>query len=220
MTKKIVYTAIVGNYDKLIPIRAEYRKGWELRCFVDQVNFKSDIWKIIEVARCGLSNLALARKIKILSNSFVRDGDISLWIDASMEVIASLNDYAALFPKEDFVAVSHPDRKCTYDEMDACIVHKRAYPEKIDIQRKKYLEMGFPRNYGLIESQVLLRKNNPQITALNNLWWQLLVEFETWRDQVTLPLALWKLQYVPQIIPWDLKSKFFIQKKIHKGIYK
>jgi hypothetical protein len=218
MSRKVAYTVIIGKYDPLIPVPWNFRIGWDLRCFTDQP-LQSDCWKIIPVSNVGMEDRVFAKRIKILSHAYVPDADLSIYIDGSMEIIGSLNNFIFSSPIEDWVAMQHRDRNCAYAEMDACIVHKRALPEQMQVQKDRYLEMGFPEKFGLFNNQVIARLNSLKVAEVNETWWRLTESFATWRDQLTLPLAFWKSGFQPRVIPPLRKAKFFCQRNIHFGIY-
>jgi len=89
--KKVVYTAIIGKYDKLKEPKV-VSEGFDYVCFTDDVTLKSPIWKIVPVANPqGLDNTRLARKIKILCNFFLKEYDLSIWIDGSVLINCDLN---------------------------------------------------------------------------------------------------------------------------------
>lgn len=217
--RKILYTAIIGNYDRLFPVPPKLSKGWKLRCFTDQEALQCNRWEIVKVSSDGLPDVAMSRKIKILSHQYVKEADISIWIDGAIKVIGSLDDFVERFPGSNFVISRHPDRNCVYEEMDACVKHKKADPSKIVVQRKKYLEMGFPANFGLAQAGVILRRNTERVAEVNSLWWGFTVRFGTWRDQITFPLVMRILDFNPKMVSKNLISSYFQQKVGHKGIY-
>jgi hypothetical protein len=216
--KKVLYTAIIGNYDRLFPVPLNLRMDWDLRCFTDQ-QVQSDCWEIIEVDRGEMSSVALARKIKILSQEYIPDADISIWIDASRQVIRSLNAFADNLGPEDFVCIRHPQRDCVYQEMDVCLKQKKAHPARIAVQKKDYSRMGIPAHGGLQHTGVLLRRQSAKCAEINNLWWTLTDRYATWRDQLTLPVAFSRLNYRPKTLDSGAIKKFTIQRVSHKGIF-
>ncbi len=209
--KKILYTAIIGNYDRLSALSSELLGDWEALCFVDRKTCEQPPWKVIEIPRDGLPAVALARKIKILSHQYVK-ADLSLWIDGSMRVKRPLNEFVRNFGKDgeqDAVFVRHPRRDCVYEEMDRVLELKKADPAKLEIQRRDYLSTKFPAHRGLIKSGILFRRHTPGIAELNHLWWALTEKYKTWRDQLTLPLALRALARYAATIPDSLARKYF-----------
>ena len=185
-----------------------------------------DRWEIIEVDREGISAVALARKIKILSHYYLDDADLSIWIDGSLEVVGDLNDLTGRFGKKDFVLFEHPRRNCVYQEFQACQLKKKADPKILEKQKKAYLEMKVPAGGGLAMTGLLMRRKSDQTRELNECWWKYTRDFKTWRDQLTLPLACWELNWKPdwelnwkpEILDHKLSKNYFRQVVFHKGI--
>ena len=74
--RKVVYTAIIGNYDELKEPKV-ISEGFDYVCFTDDVKLKSKVWKIIVVDNPQrLDNTRLSRKIKILCNFFLKESDL------------------------------------------------------------------------------------------------------------------------------------------------
>ncbi len=217
--RKIVYTAITGNYDRLFPIPEEYRRGWDAVCYADAGSYKNlkkdQAWGLVMVSDPDFSGAALSKRIKILSHLYA-EADLSLWIDASLRVLGPLDDIAGHFSTDGLTLLRHPDRNCVYGEMDACISLKKADPAGINLQKEKYLEMGFPKDFGLFRGGVLVRGNTPEIIALNELWWKETLFYGTWRDQLTLPLAIWKLKCRPRRISDNIFRRYFKQMTVHR----
>ena len=81
MNKICVYTCITGNYDNLIEINKE--KGIDYLCFTNNKKIKSKSWKIIYIEDKKLTNVELARKVKILGNEITNKYDITIWKDGN-----------------------------------------------------------------------------------------------------------------------------------------
>ena len=214
--RKIIYTAIMGNYDRLLPIPEEYRRGWEAVCYTDQKHLKRGSWELVQISDPDLLGAGLSKKIKILSHLYAM-ADVSLWVDASLKVLGPLDEVAGYFAKDRLTLLRHPERNCVYEEMDACIALKKADPAKIELQRAKYRKMGFPENFGLFKAGILARWQTPEVIALNDQWWKETRIYKTWRDQLTLPLALWKLNFTPKVISDYFTRRYFKQMKVHRG---
>lgn len=61
-------------------------------CFTDNIDLLSDIWQIrlIPDELRNLSNVKKQRVIKICPHRYLREYDISIWIDGSMQVQGDL----------------------------------------------------------------------------------------------------------------------------------
>ena len=60
--------------------------------------------------------------------------------------------------------------------------------------------MGYPRNNGLYELPVSIRKNTDNIKILNLRWWEQICRYSS-RDQISMPFVLWKTNITPKLLP-------------------
>ena len=65
--------------------------------------------------------------------------------------------------------------------------------DKIKRQTAYYEQQQFPKNFGLWETGVIIRKNNDKIKTMEQKWWELLNTYSH-RDQLSFPFILWKYQ--------------------------
>lgn len=165
----IFYTAILNNYDK---DRSDIKvfKGLESDLFKDPV--------------------MNARRYKILSHQFIK-GD-SCWLDGNIycknndAIIDLLDDY-------DLVVFLHPVRKDIFQEHSKALRHipikmQGLMAEQVASYRKEGFDGGI-----LVESGVLIRKDNEVIRKFNTLWWAELCRWQ-WRDQISFPYIAWKMK--------------------------
>lgn len=70
-----------------------------------------------------LSNVKKQRIIKICPHRYLKEYDISIWVDGNIKIKRSLIDFINQYDLEKcplYVRV-HPSRKCIYEEAEACI---------------------------------------------------------------------------------------------------
>jgi hypothetical protein len=73
--------------------------------------------------------------------------------------------------KFSFYTRKHPTRNCIYDEANSVLKFKKDSVKNIDFQISEYKKEGFPKNYGLIESAIIIRKHNEsKCIILDNKW--------------------------------------------------
>ena len=191
MSKIAVYTCIVGAYDALQqPVVLD--AGFDFICFVGQgekTAGRIGAWEIRELrATFGTPTLD-ARWAKTHPQELLPDYEYSVWIDGNIALLdGSL--FAAAQAKAAagvlFCGVPHPDRDCTYAEARKCFDMK--YLNLCGLLRVwAFLFFhGLPRHAGLIESNLLFRRHaDPQIVALDELWWDRIVHLSR-RDQLSL----------------------------------
>ena len=98
--KKVIYTALVGDYDtlkewKTIEGTPNTHGGWDQVCFTDNPDIKSDFWDvrlipkeemIIDDTHFKGDKTKTARKYKCLPHKYLPEYECSLWVDASFEL--------------------------------------------------------------------------------------------------------------------------------------
>ena len=193
--KKVVYTCISGPYDTLKDprfINSEY----DYVCFTDQ-KFVSNIWDVrpLPAGLEGLTQVKKQRKVKVCPHLYLKEYDFSVWIDANVDIIGNIEDYVqsnCAKEKGAFAVGEHPQRKCLYDEAEACISLKKDTQEHIDPQLKRYRAEGFPKMFGLPQTCIVFRyHNDPGCIKLDEDWWSE-IEKGSHRDQLSFSYASWK----------------------------
>ncbi len=199
--KIVIYTAIFGRYDGLIP--QPRFPGIDYVCFTDSP-IKSKSWEIKQVERQYEDPTLDARHHKILGYKYLSEYDISIYIDGNFLMLSnprklieeyfSDNTLLAFFDHEN----SDDRRNCIYKEYEALIKlgeergHFKDDPDKMKSLMDLLESEGYPEGNGLISSGVLIRKHNdPELIELMDNWWKYVVNY-TRRDQLSFNFALWK----------------------------
>lgn len=98
----------------------------------------------------------------------------------------------------DMAAPVHPHRKCAYVEIEACLGRKKITEDQAQQAHDILTREGLPKNFGLWECGILIRRNNETVRKLNSVWWEYTRQIP--RDQIWLPLALFKLgKFAPRL---------------------
>ena len=211
LNRKVIYTAIVGDYDDLIPV--PQMDDWDYVCYTDQP-LKSDVWEIREIPSNikYLSQVKQQRYIKLHPHILFPEYDFSLWVDANITIKQNINKFVEDNCKNEDIVLfigEHPNRKCIYREAITCKAMKKDKDEIIDKQMEKYRNEGFPENYGLPQSCIIFRYHNePSCIKLMETWWKE-IDKHSHRDQLSFNYALWKS-------PTPIK---YLDKKIYNGDY-
>ena len=215
--KIVVYTCITGGYDNLIK-PSIVTPGVDYVCFTDNPELKSNIWKIRPIPEelLGYSKVKQQRGVKILPHRYLPEYDISIWIDANVDTKGNLNEYlkGLDFTKYSVFIPEHPARKCIYQEKEMCVKIKKIKGDQIKIaerQMQRYKDEGFPANYGLVQSNIVIRKHNDEYSKkLMELWWSELKDYSH-RDQLSFNYALWKVgnEHFKYLIKTTCNSKTF-----------
>jgi len=191
--KKVVFTAIFGNYDNLKT--PEYvNPDWDYICFTDNNNIESDVFQVKYVNPRFDNTTKNARMIKLLSHLFLINYDYSLWVDGSVKLRGkNINDLITHNLASDYISLhNHIKRDCVYEEADACMIAKKDGMEILAKQIAAYKHDGLPESAGIFETAEIARNHRaPEVSMLNSLWWQQLDAFSI-RDQIALPYVFWK----------------------------
>ena len=194
MNKKIaVYTVIIGNYDSLKTPKyfEELKAQADFFCFTDQ-ELISEQYKIIRFSEKIENPTKTSRYPKINSHEFFKNYEYSIYLDGSFELICK--DLNSLIKKHtakgEIVRFKHPERNCLYEEGMICMKKGLDNIILIENQLDNYRVKGFPRNFGLGANGFIIRKNTPQVTRLNQKWWDEYIN-NSKRDQLSFEYARW-----------------------------
>ena len=222
--KIVVYTCITGGYDNILE-PSFVTPGVDYVCFTDNLAMKSKTWKIrpIPSELVGYSKVKQQRGVKILAHRYLSDYDISIWVDGVVDVRGNIKDFLKPFDFDTYSVFipEHPARKCLYKEIDACIKIKKLKGDEITLAKKqleRYRAEKFPENYGLVQTNVMIRKHNDQYSKdLMEKWWSELKDYSH-RDQLSFNYALWKCtpKKFKYLIKTTCNSKTFNWLRKHK----
>lgn len=191
---KVCYTAIIGKYDHLKEPTV-ITPNWDYICFTDQPNLTSKTWRIVLIDNpLSLENTRLARQIKILGHQSIKHYEMSIWIDASVEITTNLDNFLVKyqFNDNDIMLSWHAGRDCIYAEAQACIRLLKDNEYTIRNQMQRYREQRFPKHYGLVQTGIIVRKNNKATEIFCQEWWNELSRGSK-RDQLSFNYIVWKL---------------------------
>ncbi|WP_411964463.1 glycosyltransferase domain-containing protein [Haloferax sp. YSMS24] len=207
----VVYTAIFDNYDFLLPPRNP-NDSLDYICFTDNPNMESDIWDFRIVSDEEDSPKLQSGKYKTLPHRFLPEYKYSIWVDGNIHIHGNLTDLANKYvPETDLAVPPHPDRDCLYDEAQACVNLNKSDPEATAKQMQRYRKAGFPENFGLSETRILIRNHSAEnVVNTMECWWKEYRDGAN-RDQLSFEYAAWEtgLNYESLDIRYDNKSEYF-----------
>ena len=192
--KVVVYTCVTGGYDELrVPVKTD---GVDYVCFTDNTGMTANGWSLRPIPEGleGLTNVKKQRMVKVLPHRYLPDYDMSIWVDGSVEVKANVIDFLSgiLEDGRSIYIPEHPARKCIYSECDVVKKIKKDTTDLPDKQMKKYRGEGFPKDYGLVQSNIMARRHNDkECIRVMEAWAAEIREFSH-RDQLSFNYALWK----------------------------
>jgi len=214
--KIIVYTTNIGNYDSLHPAPAI--PGVSFLYFTDGEAPAG--WTKMSLPWIpDLEDRKLSRFYKINAH-LLPAHDISIYIDACYEFSnISIKEILEEFkPQYDIMIPAHPFDKDPYTHAEMCMRNKLGNPQIINRQMERYRSMGLPKNCGLTENSIIIRKNNLSNKKLNRLWWKEYLAGSQ-RDQLSLPYAIWKVKPKLGILPFSAReNKYLLNWAIHNKL--
>lgn len=187
----IVYTANTKGKDELK--ENQNTEGAEFVAFLDTPT-ESKTWNVRSVTEISPDPVRNAKQYKVLPHIYFPDAKYSLWIDGTITLLDPLQKLIDLYLGDNDIALhKHYMRDCAYAEAVECGSYLLDDPDVISKQIARYLfQEGYPRNNGLAECTIILRRHTPKIAELNNLWWDE-IQKGSRRDQISFNYCCWKL---------------------------
>lgn len=221
-----VYTCITGNYDEPIePIYVPENIDFYIVTDMDIDTYSA--WKKIDITHIdeikGFDNTRKARYVKTHPHIFFKDYEYSIWVDSNFKVVGDLSKYIKYIGKAvPFASNWHPVRNCIYREVEACILRKKDDTNLLRQQVEYYRTQGFPQEFGLIETNMIIRKHaDKKCIALMEAWWNEMVRWSK-RDQLSLPYVIWKQGYTMRDLGFtctEIRNNPSVQVVLHSSSY-
>ena len=216
--KKVVYSIIIGKYDNISTFNKQ--EGFNYFLFSD-IKYHGTNWTIISIPKLiekvNVSNIKLTRYFKLFPHLFFKDYELSIYIDASYIIKGDLNELLlkTLNPSFNLYILQHPYRNKVFQEFVAVIKFKKDTKKSVNKVKKKYIKEKFPDNLGLTQNCLIIRNhNNKIIIKLMKIWWNEIKNY-SYRDQLSLNYAIWKLNLNIKI--YYLSERFMLNYFTYKN---
>ena len=214
--RKVIYTAVTGNDDRLRP-PAAVDPDIDYIAYTDApAGSLPPPWQHRPIAVQTRNPRVTARWYKLLPHRHLPEYELSFWLDANYEIAGS---FAALFDElagSALLAIrAHPERDCLYDEAEIIKNDGLDHPEIVDIQMAYYRRLGYPAHNGLVETNALFRSHrNERVVAAMEDWWRQIEAFSQ-RDQLSADFVMWRheLHWAP--LPWRERSSAWLRYHLH-----
>lgn len=200
--KIVVYTCITGNYDKVFD-NYFWSDNVDYVLFSDSKELcnRDSNWKRIDISEIDkIKKMSLVEKnryIKLHPYEFFQNKyDYAIYIDGNIQIVSDIRKLINGISDDYGIAMHrHRDRIDIYNEFKVCKILKKGNYINLKKQIKSYKEEGFPKNYGMLEANVIYidLKNNTG-SAIMESWWKEFFYRKSGRDQISLPYVLWKQQ--------------------------
>ena len=120
--------------------------------------------------------------------------EVSIWVDGNVDIKGNMSELIknVLIDDCSIYVPKHPQRGCLYDEVRPVISMKKDTAENVNPQIERYKKEGFPKGYGLLQSNILIRKhNNGDCIRLMEAWSNEVMN-GSHRDQLSFNYCSWK----------------------------
>ena len=205
--KKAIFTVITNSYDTLLP--APRYSGWDSILFTDVRPIDAKGWEVRKLPKSKYPYLQ-SRLYKIKSHEYLSEYDLVCYLDGNQKLISA--------PPEEPIWFIHPRRKDIYQEAKQLIKNGRFSAEDVNAYIEYARRLGY-QDSGLFLNGFFVRRHCPDINHLHDYWYK-----ETRktipRDQLTLPVAIWRTAIWPENISYpNIKEQLCIIKNLHQSQY-
>lgn len=188
--KKVIYTVLTGNYDHLAQPEV-VDPAFDYVCFTDKAG-QDGVWQLREIPFASASSILRARWAKLHPHVLLPEYDLSVFMDANL-CITGAAFYACISALENtpLALLEHPSRDCVFEELRYCYLKDKLSTRAAFGLLGRYKQMAMPRQAGLYETNVVLRRHKEAaVVALDERWWEMLAGSHSTRDQLSLTPAL------------------------------
>lgn len=208
----IIYSADIGGYsgnDAILSMAARY-PGRQFIFFTDRpVTISSGNLKIVSVDWTGRDERLVAKYFKVNSATiFNQHHIVSLWVDSNVEMID--DTILNRFDSHGLQLLRHDKRTSISQELQEIVKHgkeskERAHQAAISLARQTHDIDRLP----LYQGRIIFRRTEPQIIEFEKLWWAYILS-TTYRDQISLPVAIEVSGVSANLIDAEERKKYFV----------
>ena len=201
MNKKVIYSALVGDYD-ILKQPEVIREDYDYICFSNDIKEKScGVWKIRPIFYENSENVRICRYVKMHPHVLLPEYEFCIWLDCNQRLTTEHYERADQLVLDGQICamVIHPERDCVYQEAYALAGYLTGNPMKVYQQTKFLLSKRFPPRVGLyVTCCVFFKSQHPQIIKFLDTWWEQCEQYSC-RDQMGVMYALYQVQLKPAI---------------------
>ena len=104
--------------------------------------------------------------------------------------------------------------RCSGREARGILMLRKDKKEVLEKQIKTYFQEGYPRDYGMVATGIMVRKHTEEIKEFCKLWYNE-VEKHSLRDQMSFNYTTWKTPINYCLMPFNILQNQF---KIHNHL--
>ena len=209
--KIVLYTCMIGEYDDLLePLVVQ--RDVDYVCYTNNPKVKSEVFEIRKIRELIDNNLTkTARYHKINPHKLFPEYDVCIWMDSNFHQQHDLHEFIERFKSsgKPLGIFKSRFRTCIYAELDACVQYGKDDPDVMKKQVEAFREEGYPKDNGLVETGLLIRRHNdPATIAFSEGWWEF-VGKQSIRDQLSFNYVAWKQKLDYELWDHNYKNRFF-----------
>ena len=212
-----IYTVSTGGYDSVKePIYKD--DNFDYFVFTNADVPENSVWKKISAKdlRPEMTPLEQARYIKTHPHNYFKEYEYSVFIDGNVQIATDIRPliFTMIYNERVIAIHRHNIRNCAYHEGRIIWAQGRAKWCDIKKQLTHYRKEGFPKHFGLFETNIVIRKHqDPNCINIMETWWNEIDNF-TKRDQLSFTYSLWKnnvdSNFVMSLGNCSRKSSYFV----------
>jgi hypothetical protein len=218
--RRCVYTALVGNYERLNEQPMAIGSGVPFICFTDDPNLRSESWEIRQIS-CVLQHdpARSQREIKLRPHKYLPDFEASLYIDNNVLLTAPpAAVFEKYFPASGLALPGHSFRQSVADEFVAVynigLDEPRKFVEQLDHYLSSWPEILDAKPFwGGI--QLRDHRGEPARAVLER-WLTHVLRYSR-RDQLSINFVAHELGFEPERIEIDNHASWFHTWPVESG---
>ncbi len=187
--KKVIYTVLTGNYDRLAQPEV-VDPAWDYVCFTDKAG-QDGVWQLREIPYASANPILRARYAKLHPHVLLPEYELSVFMDANLCITGdAFYEHISALENAPMALLEHPSRDCVYEELRYCYLKDKLSTRAAWGLLRSYKQMAMPRHFGLYETNVVLRRHqDAAVVALDKQWWRLLEASRCTRDPSMLAMC-------------------------------
>lgn len=193
--RRVIYTALIGDYESFSAPDYAVREDTDLICFTDSDQLSDSSWKVIKInPRFPEDNIRSARYLKIMGPIFLAEYSESLWLDNTVLLKVEPDVFLdALLMDEDLALPMHSFRDSVAAEFDA--VNAAGYDDVTRIYEQLF-HYAHTSPDVLMErpfwTAIMARRHTDDVKVLMTCWWEHVLRYSR-RDQLSFNYVLHKV---------------------------
>jgi hypothetical protein len=196
VAKRVIYTNIIGDYERLNEELVPDFPGIPLLCFTDNKNLKSDKWNCVYIEpKFSSDPIRSSRYLKIIGHELLNEFEEIMWVDNCVQLKPNAVSLFNIYLKSNDLAIPiHSFRENLKEEFITVLDYGYDDPRILLNQMNDYNhESSEILKSKVFWNGIILKRNNLIVKDAMRLWFDQLLKYSK-RDQLSLPYVLSKVK--------------------------